>query len=144
LHPDKPYKIYLNHRNSLIMMMKNYAAATLLWVLPGRLLLDVVAFVYRLFHGDFRRALAIVRAVIHVFVHWRSIYARRQWSQKRRRVNDGEILQRIYRRSIVWDYFILGRKFFSKLPMASVFKESKLPGASDKEHAPGVQVASGK
>jgi hypothetical protein len=85
-----------------------------------------------------------VRAVIHVFVHLRSIYARRQWSQKRRRVNDGEILQRIYRRSIVWDYFILGRKFFSKLPMASVFKESKLPGASDKEHATGVQVAGGK
>jgi hypothetical protein len=144
LHPDKPYKIYLNHRNSLIMMMKNYAARTLLWVLPGRLLLDVVAFVYRLFHGDFRRALAIVRAVIHVFIHLRSIYARRQWSQKRRRVNDEEILQRVYCRSIVWDYFIAGRKFFSKLPMAIAAKESMSQGASDKEQATGVQIASGK
>jgi hypothetical protein len=118
LHPDKPYKIYLNHRNSLIMMMKNYAAATLLWVLPGRLLLDAVAFVYRLLHLDFRRALAIVRAGIHVLLHWRSIQARRQWSQKRRRVSDREIMQCIYRRSIVWDYFIAGRKFFSMLPIA--------------------------
>ena len=118
LHPDKPYKIYLNHRNSLIMMMKNYATATLLWILPGRLLLDAVAFWYRLFHFDFLRAFAIVRAGVHVLAHLRSIYARRQWSQKRRRVNDAEILQRIYRRSIVWDYFIAGRQFFSKLPVA--------------------------
>jgi len=119
LHPDKPYKIYLNHRNSLIMMMKNYAPATLLWVLPGRLLLDAVAFWYRLFHLDFLRAVAIGRAGIHVLMHLRSIYARRQWSQKRRRLNDEEIFQRIYRRSIVWDYFIAGRKFFSKLPVAA-------------------------
>jgi GT2 family glycosyltransferase len=119
LHPDKPYKIYLNHRNSLIMIMKNYAAATLLWVLPGRLLLDAVAFWYRLFHLDFFRAVAIVRAGVHVLIHLRSIYARRQLSQKRRQVNDAEILQRIYRRSIVWDYFIAGRKFFSMLPTAA-------------------------
>lgn len=118
LHPDKPYKIYLNHRNSIIMMMKNYEARTLLWVLPGRLMLDAVAFVYRLFHLDFRRAMAIVRAGIHVLLHLPSIHARRQWSQKRRRVKDRELLQHIYCRSIVWDYFIAGRKFFSRLPIA--------------------------
>jgi len=119
LHPDKPFKIYLNHRNSLIMMMKNYSAFTLLWVLPGRLLFDAVAFWYRIFHGDFRRARAIVRADVHVFLHWRRILARRQESQKSRRVSDREIMQRLYRRSIVWDYFIAGRKFFSKLPTAA-------------------------
>ncbi len=116
LHPDKPYKIYLNHRNSLIMMMKNYSARNLLWVLPGRLLLDTVAFWYRVFHGDFRRALAIVRAGLHVVRHWRSIISRRRENQKHRRVSDRDLMQRIYRRSIVWDYFIAGRKFFSMLP----------------------------
>jgi GT2 family glycosyltransferase len=116
LHPDKPFKIYLNHRNSLIMMMKNYAARTLWWVLPGRLLLDAIAFWYRIFHFDFSRALAIVRASLHIARHGRSIYARRCASQKRRQVSDRELMQRIYRRSIVWDYFIAGRKFFSRLP----------------------------
>jgi hypothetical protein len=80
--------------------------------------LDAVAFVYRLFHLDFRRAFAIVRAGTHVLLHLRSVYARRQWSQKRRRVSDREIMQLVYRRSIVWDYFVAGRKFFSKLPIA--------------------------
>jgi hypothetical protein len=123
LHPDVPYKIYLNHRNSLIMLMKNYSLRTLLWVLPGRLLLDAVAFCYRVFHLDMRRALAIVRAGAHVLIHWRSIYWRRQTSQQQRRVTDQEIMRRIYHRSIVWDYFVAGRKFFSMLPIAVMLKE---------------------
>jgi hypothetical protein len=79
-------------------------------------LLDAVAFWYRVFHGDFRRALAIVRAGLHVVRHWRSILSRRRESQKHRRLGDRDLMQRIYRRSIVWDYFIAGRKFFSMLP----------------------------
>jgi hypothetical protein len=128
LHPDKPYKIYLNHRNSLIMMMKNYSARTLLWVLPGRLLLDVVAFGYRVFHSDFRRALAILRAGAHVFLHWRGIRARRRQSQKSRRVSDREIMQCLYRRSIVWDYFVARRKIFSALQSFTISKpEQRMP-----------------
>jgi GT2 family glycosyltransferase len=135
LHPDKPFKIYLNHRNSLIMIMKNYAARTLWWVLPGRLLLDAVAFWYRIFHFDFSRALAIVRAGLHVLRHSRSIYARRREIQKYRRVSDREIKQRIYCRSIVWDYFIAGRKIFSRLPVfpASASKRRASQPAGIKE-----------
>lgn len=126
LHPDKPYKIYLNHRNSLIMMLKNYSARTLLWVLPGRLLLDAVAFGYRMSHLDFRRAFAIVRAGLHVLRHWRSVRLRRRESQKYRRLTDAEIMPHIYRHSIVWDYFVAGRKLFSQLPLAAAIK-SKHP-----------------
>jgi GT2 family glycosyltransferase len=126
LHPDKPFKIYLNHRNSLIMMLKNYSVRTLWWVLPGRLLLDAVAFWYRILHLDFRRALAIVRAGVHVAWHWRSIQTRRRESQKQRRRNDRDIMPCIYRRSIVWDYFIAGRKFFSQLPPFAAFKTKPL------------------
>lgn len=124
LHPDNPFKIYLNHRNSLVMMLKNYAPRTLWWILPGRLLLDAVAFCYRIFHFDFGRALAIVRAVLHVARHGRSIYLRRRASQKHRQVSDRELMQRIYRRSIVWDYFVAGRKIFSRLPVVTA-PESK-------------------
>ena len=126
LHPDTPYKIYLNHRNSLIMMIKNYSVRTLLWVLPGRLLLDAVAFWYRMLHLDFRRAFAIVRAGLHVLRNWRSIRSRRRESQKHRRLSDEAIMPRIYRRSIVWDYFVAGRKLFSMLPLSSSLK-SQLP-----------------
>jgi GT2 family glycosyltransferase len=127
LHPDQPFKIYLNHRNSLIMMIKNYSARTLLWVLPGRLLLDAVAFWYRVFHLDFRRALAIVRAGLHVLRHWRSIQKRRRQSQKLRRVSDREIFQQLYRRSIVWDYFIAKRKFLSDLPLFAFKSPQRTP-----------------
>jgi hypothetical protein len=124
LHPDKPFKIYLNHRNSLIMMMKNYATHNLLWALPGRLVLDTIAFCYRILHLDFRRAFAIVRAGLDVLRHWRSIILRRQQSQKHRRMSDRDILQRLYRRSIVWDYFIAGRQRFSALPLPATLKKT--------------------
>jgi len=134
LHPDKPFKIYLNHRNSLIMMMKNYSARTLFWVLPGRLVLDAIAFFYRLGHFDWQRALAIVRAGGHVLFHLSSIYSRRQLSQKCRQVDEAQMMQSIYRRSIVWDYFILGKKFFSMLPLSplSKRKNSRTPTCSGK------------
>jgi hypothetical protein len=123
LHPHAPYKVYLNHRNSLIMLIKNYAARTLWWVLPGRLLLDAVAFCYRIFHLDIRRALAIIRAGAHVLIHLRRIYWRRRECQKQRRLSDNEMMRRLYRRSIVWDYFIAGRKLFSALPVSTPLKE---------------------
>lgn len=126
LHPDKPYKIYLNHRNSLIMILKNYSARTLLWVLPGRLWLDVAAFGYRMAHVDFSRAFAIVRAGLHVLWNWRSIRLRRRETQKHRRLTDAEMIPHIYRHSIVWDYFIAGRKLFSQLPLASAVKSKLL------------------
>jgi hypothetical protein len=37
-------------------------------------------------------------------------------------------MQRLYRRSIVWDYFVAGRKFFAMLPISTTPLEgSRIP-----------------
>jgi GT2 family glycosyltransferase len=57
-------KIYLNHRNNVLMLLKNRSLAGLLWVIPVRLLLDVMAAIFYLpqFPGGIRKSGSVFRA----------------------------------------------------------------------------------
>ena len=58
-------KIYFNHRNNMTMLLKNLDTATLLWLLPLRLLLDVAAAISYLFQGtgSLKKSGAVFRAI---------------------------------------------------------------------------------
>jgi GT2 family glycosyltransferase len=112
LHPSTAFKVYLNHRNGLAMLLKNYSLTTLLWALPVRLMMDAAALCYRVAHLDLR-AIAIPRALGYVAIHLPSILKRRYIAQKRRVISDQQILERMYRGSIVWNYFVRGWKYSS-------------------------------
>lgn len=115
LSGDAPHKLYLNHRNGLIMVLKNYSVSRLSWIVPARILLDLLAFVFRLLRLEVAGAFSIFKSLGFVAVHMPSILTRRGESQAARRVPDREVMLAIYPRSIVWDYFVLGRKKFSDL-----------------------------
>ena len=57
-------KIYFNHRNNVLMLLKNRSAAGLFWVLPLRMLLDVAAALFYLtqFPGALKKSGAVFRA----------------------------------------------------------------------------------
>ena len=57
-------KIYFNHRNNVVMLLKNLGAANLLWVIPLRMLLDVAAalFYFTQFPGCLKKSGAVFRA----------------------------------------------------------------------------------
>lgn len=105
-------KLYYNFRNNLILLIKNEKSSKLLWLFPFRLVLDGLAGFRLLVTGKPGQTMTILKAHFHVY---RSIG---KWFAKRRE-NKAMITTRneagIYRRSIVWDYFVLGRKLFSKL-----------------------------
>lgn len=105
-------KLYYNFRNNLILLLKNEKGTKLLWLFPFRLLLDGIAGMRLLFTGNFKQTFTIIKAHFHVY---RDIG---KWLQ-RRRDNQKMITARneegIYRRSIVWDYFLLRRKKFTDL-----------------------------
>jgi hypothetical protein len=55
-------KMALNHRNGLIMLLKNHSLPTLLWMMPFRLILESLTVVHSLIRGDLKRALAAATA----------------------------------------------------------------------------------
>ncbi len=108
-----PQKIYRNYRNGLIMMIKNMSGAELIFKLPVRLALDIVAAYKALFSGNAKEFGAIAKAHMHVFLHLGK-WIRSRNSAKNLVTNRNQ--KGIYKRSIVWDYFALGRKTFDQLP----------------------------
>ena len=112
LERTNPKKTYLNFRNGLSLLYKNYRMAELWWKLPLRISLDLVAALkFTLFDGH-KNGLAVLKAHVD-FVKEIPINFK-----KRRRVNllrTKRNLKTIYRGSLVWDYFIKGVKTYSSL-----------------------------
>ncbi len=99
-------KTFLNFRNSLFMLLKNLPSRGLYTTLLLRMLLDGVAGVRFLFQGKPSFMWAIVRA------HW-AFYGR-FFHFKRKRPK--ELLQQYYAlKSVVWAYFIKGKKRYTQL-----------------------------
>ena len=107
-----PGKTFRNYRNNLILLMKNLPAAQLIWKLPYRLVLDGVAFFHLLFTGQFILALTIIRS--HFSFHSHFFYWLKRRKECQSMVKKG-VRTTYYNKSIVWDYFISGKKYFSQL-----------------------------
>lgn len=107
LSQSNPYKTYLNFRNSLITLIKNESNTAIWWKVPARFLLDMIASVKFLFKDTYKDALAVIRADIHVLT--KLLYYRRKKIQfgKKGKQTGGS-----YRKSIVFSYYILHRRFF--------------------------------
>jgi GT2 family glycosyltransferase len=105
-------KLYYNFRNNLILLIKNEKGYKLTWLFPLRLVLDGIAGLRLLVTGQPKQTYTIIKAPFHCY---REIG---KWFRKRRE-NKQLITTRneegIYRRSIVWDYFLLRKKLFTQL-----------------------------
>lgn len=62
LNKQSPQKTFLNMRNNLSMLLKNMPVASLIWVLPLRLILDGVAGIYFGFKYGISHFYAVLRA----------------------------------------------------------------------------------
>ncbi len=102
-------KTYLNFRNNMIMLHKNLPASTAMWKLPARILLNGVVAIKSLGDsgsGDFK---AIARAHIDYFSWMRKKKAQKDMPSK------GGNVAGWYNGSIVWDYFVKGKKTFYEI-----------------------------
>lgn len=103
-------KTFLNYRNNHIMLLKNMPIRTLLWVWPLRLALDGLAAWRALVGGDPGYWWAVARA------HF-AVYGWLLWGQKESLfpTNRSGQLQGMYRGSILWNYFVAGKKTFANI-----------------------------
>lgn len=101
-------KVYFNYRNNLAMMYRNMISESLVTRLPVRILLDYVSALRSLLLGEF----IVFRAIFHAhisFLKWLPELTRQRKVLKKKRTLKTEpgIL---WTGSVVWSYFVKGRK----------------------------------
>jgi len=103
-------KVFLNFRNNLIMMCKNLPGYERRWKLPVRVLLDMISAFKGLLTGDVAFCKAIIKAHYAAF-RWRWKPGR-LFQPGRKELTS---LSGVYKGTIVWDHFILHKKFFQQI-----------------------------
>lgn len=113
LHVSNPRKTFLNFRNNFAMLYKNRSRVKFLCLLPLKLALDWVAALLFLFQGKYADAHAVLKA--HGAV--RQMINRREVRRDEKAGNavKSNLKPVIYRRLLVLDYYLLGKRKFSQL-----------------------------
>ncbi|MFN5620473.1 MAG: glycosyltransferase family 2 protein [Flavobacteriales bacterium] len=113
LDRQSPFKTYLNFRNNLYMLVKNYHTSNLRIKLIRRMLLDGVAAARFITEGKWSHFSAVFKA--HM-----SFYGNMKTLQRKRRKEELSIvvqnLTGVYNRSVLKDFFLLKRRKFTDLP----------------------------
>ena len=102
-------KVYLNFRNNLIMAASNWSFSSVFWKLPLRFLLDAISAWKSLLQGNASYWTGVFLAHLS-FVRWALGNTGRIGVKKSTARPKG-----IYHGSIVWQYFILGKRYFSQI-----------------------------
>jgi len=110
LPPESPFKKYLNHRNSVFMLLSNYQPWNTLWRGMQRWLLDWMALFFTVVRRDFSRSTAIIKAWFWIISHPHLIRRKRKRVAAIRQRSDREMDQRLYSASIALEYNLFGRK----------------------------------
>ena len=111
---DNPKKLYLNFRNNLYLLFKNLPGTKLIFVFAMRLILDGIAGLKFLLTGKTGFFWAVIRAHLGFYRRFISVIVKRRRCNKFCRTHNHK---EIYKRSIVFDYFIKKRTKFSDLDM---------------------------
>ena len=107
LSHTRPGKTYLNFRNSLFSLVKNLPKGRVFSTLFIRLALDGVAGLRFLVRGEPRHCFAILKAHFHFYIRLGKMLKKRKAFTP---------TPHYYRtKSIVWAYFIVGKKYFHDL-----------------------------
>ncbi|TDN86411.1 hypothetical protein DET49_11571 [Salegentibacter sp. 24] len=102
-----PRKTFFNFRNSLYMLLKNLPATHVFGILFIRMILDGVAGIKFLAEGKFSHLYTILQAHSAFYRNFKKIYLKRKGIPKNPKY--------FQTKSIIWSYFCLKRKEFSKL-----------------------------
>lgn len=110
LPKGNPRKVYLNYRNSLIMLYKNYSFSEKLWKIPFRLVLDGISAVQQLFGGDKAYAGIVLRAHFAFYKWLLSAKDKKYFPVKRVAHPQG-----VHKGSVVWQYFVQKKRSFTEI-----------------------------
>lgn len=124
LEYNNPYKLFLNFRNSLWTLYKNYNGPVLKWMMIKRMLIDTTAIFKFLITFNISSALAVVKA--HVAYYRSKNELRQKRSELQKLVVKTDHVE-IFKKSIVIQFFLKSRKTYNDLKpfKKTVIKTSK-------------------
>ena len=109
LSTSNPQKTYLNFRNNLFMLQKNLPFWTAFWIITCRFWLDLLALINFIVAGKIKDAWAISRAHQAFFLNFFKTAA------KRKKYVQPENKKGIYKKCIIWDFYVNKIQKFSSL-----------------------------
>ena len=107
-------KTYFNFRNNFMLLYKNLPSNYLFKVFALRLILDTVAAMKFLFQAGFKNFWAVARAHMSFYKALPSL------RKKRKKLKHGS-MKMMYKRNIVFEYYLRGKKHFSQLDPEKFF-----------------------
>ena len=110
MHSHKKY--YLNHRNSLLMLLGNYSIKNVFLVGIPRLILEKIACLYSILKLDWRHFTAILRSLFWIIFHPNVIMKKRKSFSKIRTITDKKIMENMMQSSIVIKYYLLKKQAY--------------------------------
>lgn len=108
-------KYYYFHRNHNILLIKNYAASSLLKVLPKKWILDGIMAGYFMLIGQWKRSLCVIAATASLPFYTSKVLQLRKKTQRLRRRDEKEIWNMLYPKNIALSFFLRGKKKFTEL-----------------------------
>jgi len=112
LNYNSPRKIYLNYRNNLLMIHKNYLGKSPLWLIIFlRIILDQISGVRFIFEGKFKNILEIQRAHLHYFCQIKKAQKKRK-NIKKSTLN---LMEGVLRTLFIWEFFFKKKIFYSEI-----------------------------
>lgn len=109
LQTSNPKKTYLNFRNNLFMLHKNLPLVQALGIIFIRFWLDLVALIHFLLQGKGKDAWAVSRSHQAFFINFLKN------SKKRKKYNVSFNKKGLYKKSIIWDFYVNKIQKFSDL-----------------------------
>lgn len=110
LNPESPFKTYLNFRNNHFLIKKNLPPTQANILIFVRFFLDLLALLKFVFEGKTQNAMAVSKAHRHVI----KAFFKGEIKYNTNVVAEANTVGR-YNESVVWDYFVLGKKRFSDI-----------------------------
>ncbi len=122
LPKSNPRKTYLNFRNGLTLLFKNYSTLEMWTKFPVRLVLDVIASIKFMLFDSVKDGMAVIRAHLHFWADFPENRKKRLAAQKISKIHN---LETIFRGSIVWEFYIRRRKTFGELSFSKKLTENQ-------------------
>ena len=107
---SNPWKTYLNFRNSLLVLIKNLPAQSLIWKIPFRWIVDYIAIAKFVFTANLKDALMVIYA--HLYI-WKNLFKtlKKRKSVRKTKVN----LTGTFPKLLLFTYYIARVRKFSEL-----------------------------
>ncbi len=106
-------KVYYLHRNHLMLLLKNYSLNTLLLILPFKILMEFISFLYYFLKGEFRSSIEMFRGMAWNIKHLP--YTIKKNKNIQRKVKDKVIMKIMLKVPLPFLYYILKKRKFSKI-----------------------------